>query len=265
LLDKSLEDLVEKKSKTKNPNKPRGGGQQGGRSNARGNGPRTGGPVRGQFQQNKTGGRQQQIFQKPGTQNRNRGGGRQGQNRADLNQQWTHNAYQDQDEGQSNTSSRQNSSDYGTKVRVTNLRFDVLEDELQELFCSVGKVHSVRVQYDKTGRSSGTADVIFKKHADALRAIREYDGRKIDDQAMSLSEVGQVNIGEKKMQQARERKENRTSFGGQSNNNNNSNNNSNNSNNRSESNSSFRQNNNRRNNSADDMDEDSNFKITVQY
>lgn len=40
----------------------------------------------------------------------------------------------------------------------------------------MGPVLNLKLQYDRSGRSTGTAYVIYETAADAKRAIREYDG-----------------------------------------------------------------------------------------
>jgi hypothetical protein len=42
----------------------------------------------------------------------------------------------------------------------------------QELFSTCGTIHSVKVFYDKSGRSEGKGEVIYKLNGDAERAVR---------------------------------------------------------------------------------------------
>jgi len=187
LLEKSLSDLISAEKKGKRANSNRGRGKT------------SAGPVRntGNRYQDKQGqgqrGRGRGSYTPQTTRGRGARRGRGGYESKNSDNQWTHNAYQD-DDGEEEVERPNNNDSYGSKVRVSNLKWDVLEDELKELFGRVGKVHSVKVHYDRAGRSNGTADVIFLKHSDALRSIREYNGRKIDDQAMEISELGSVNI-----------------------------------------------------------------------
>lgn len=67
----------------------------------------------------------------------------------------------------------------GTKVLVKNLKHDILEDDIKELFGTVGKVNQVEIVYDASGRSKGLARVWFLKAADAEKAIKQYDGNVV--------------------------------------------------------------------------------------
>lgn len=64
----------------------------------------------------------------------------------------------------------------GTKILVKNLKFDILEDDVSELFGTVGKVSKAEIVYDRSGRSKGIARVWFERRSDAEKAIKQYDG-----------------------------------------------------------------------------------------
>ncbi|KAF1795678.1 Friend of PRMT1 duplication [Phytophthora cactorum] len=65
----------------------------------------------------------------------------------------------------------------GTKILVKNLKFDILEEEVRELFGTVGEVSKAEIVYDRSGRSKGIARVWFTRRSDADKAIKQYDGR----------------------------------------------------------------------------------------
>jgi RNA recognition motif-containing protein len=46
----------------------------------------------------------------------------------------------------------------------------------QVLFGSIGKLNGCKLDYDKFGRSLGSATVIYENLADAKRAVSEYNG-----------------------------------------------------------------------------------------
>jgi len=79
----------------------------------------------------------------------------------------------------------------GTTIVVSNLKFDVLEDELQSLFGSVGKIENIEVSYDRSGRSMGNAKLTFAKRNDAIKAVEEFNNRTIDDLPMEVKLLGQ--------------------------------------------------------------------------
>ncbi|GLE02407.1 hypothetical protein PINS_up011245 [Pythium insidiosum] len=84
----------------------------------------------------------------------------------------------------------------GTKILVKNLKFDIMEDDMRELFETVGKVTKAEIVYDRSGRSKGIARVWFAKRADAERAIKQFDGRELDHQKMFITLDTDSNVRE---------------------------------------------------------------------
>ncbi len=72
-------------------------------------------------------------------------------------------------------------------IYVSNLGFQVNEEDLKSLFAEFGDVSSVKVITDReTGRSRGFAFVEMSDQGGA-EAIKKLDGRQVDGRAISVS------------------------------------------------------------------------------
>jgi RNA recognition motif-containing protein len=78
----------------------------------------------------------------------------------------------------------------GTKLYVGNLSFDVIENELQDLFSQAGAVKSVDIMQDRsTGRSRGFGFVEMASEGDATKAISMFNGKDFKGRAMTVNEA----------------------------------------------------------------------------
>jgi len=61
-------------------------------------------------------------------------------------------------------------------VKISGLRPTVTSDDVKEIFDKVGIVTKAFVNFNKNGRSDGSAEVTFAKRGDARNAVREFNG-----------------------------------------------------------------------------------------
>ncbi|KAE8257030.1 hypothetical protein A4X03_0g4814, partial [Tilletia caries] len=74
------------------------------------------------------------------------------------------------------------------KLKVEGLHYEITETDLRELFSSMGALASApEVVYDRSGRSTGVAYVLFKDAQDAASAKTEFDGQHARGEPISVS------------------------------------------------------------------------------
>lgn len=78
----------------------------------------------------------------------------------------------------------------GTKLYISNLDYGVTNDDIKELFAEVGDMKRYGIHYDKSGRSKGTADVVFSRRGDAVAAVKRYNNVELDGKPMKIEIVG---------------------------------------------------------------------------
>ena len=65
--------------------------------------------------------------------------------------------------------------------------FGVSNNDIQELFSEFGKLRSATIHYDRSGRSQGSADVIFDRKGDAIKGTKNFAA--ISQQARKFKKV----------------------------------------------------------------------------
>ncbi|KAG1441756.1 hypothetical protein G6F56_011347 [Rhizopus delemar] len=74
----------------------------------------------------------------------------------------------------------------GIELAIENLHYNVTEQDVLELFSTVGTVEKARLFYDRSGRSTGQAKVKYASSSDAERAIEKFDKVELDGQPMKI-------------------------------------------------------------------------------
>uniref|UniRef100_A0ACD5XU25 Uncharacterized protein n=1 Tax=Avena sativa TaxID=4498 RepID=A0ACD5XU25_AVESA len=76
------------------------------------------------------------------------------------------------------------------KLYISNLDYNVSNEDIKELFSEVGDVERYSINYDKSGRSKGTAEVVFARRSDALAALKRYNNVQLDGKPMKIEFIG---------------------------------------------------------------------------
>ena len=75
-------------------------------------------------------------------------------------------------------------------IYVGNLRYNLTEEALKELFEEFGAVNSVKIVKDRfSGESKGFGFVEMASDDDAKRAIADLNGKEIDGRALRVNEA----------------------------------------------------------------------------
>ncbi|XP_076918840.1 THO complex subunit 4B-like [Bidens hawaiensis] len=98
---------------------------------------------------------------------------------------WKHNAF-----GADQIMGTPAALETGTKLYVSNLDYGVSNEDIKELFAEVGDLKRYSIHYDRSGRSKGTAEIVFSRRQDALAAIKRYNNVQLDGKPMKIELVG---------------------------------------------------------------------------
>lgn len=163
-MDMSLDDMIESTKKEKRPG--RGGSRRGGKAEGRG------GSQRRQRQNI-----ERVPYSRPPP--------------LSADEPWQHDMFEATDAGENPAVRRRSSKPpvSGARIEISNLDWAVSNNDVQELFGTVGEVTKAEVDYDRSGRSLGTGQVLYPRVADAKRALAKFNGVELDGKPMHLKLV----------------------------------------------------------------------------
>ncbi|WOL06604.1 THO complex subunit 4D-like isoform X1 [Canna indica] len=82
----------------------------------------------------------------------------------------------------------------GTKLYISNLDYGVSNEDIRELFSEIGNLKRFAVHYDRSGRPSGSAEVVYVRRSDAIAALKRYNNVQLDGKPMKIEVIG-TNLG----------------------------------------------------------------------
>ncbi|KAK8683519.1 hypothetical protein V6N13_039578 [Hibiscus sabdariffa] len=103
---------------------------------------------------------------------------------------WQHDMYSSKGAAFQGQAGPASAIETGTKLYISNLDYGVSNDDIKELFSEVGDLKRYAIHYDWTGRSKGTAEVVFSRKADAMAAVKRYNNVQLDGKPMKIEIVG---------------------------------------------------------------------------
>ncbi|EMS65380.1 THO complex subunit 4-A [Triticum urartu] len=77
-----------------------------------------------------------------------------------------------------------------TKLYISNLDYNVSNEDIKELFSEMGEIQRYSINYDKSGRSKGTAEVVFSARSSAVAALKKYNNVHLDGKPMKIEVIG---------------------------------------------------------------------------
>ncbi|KAM3086608.1 hypothetical protein ACMFMG_000734 [Clarireedia jacksonii] len=115
-----------------------------------------------------------------------------------IDSEWVHDKFNDRNDSSSNRYNnyeRRETRDApervfnSAKILVENIHYDLTEDDLWDLFERMGRVVTLKLVYDRAGRSEGLAYVTYENPRDAQKAVDEFHGANANGQPIRLKIV----------------------------------------------------------------------------
>lgn len=120
---------------------------------------------------------------------------RRGGGARNVDGQWSHDMFDDEDVPRSSILNRLGtarggqggrSDRGGVEICVENLHYNVTEQDVKELFNTVADVTKAKLIFDPSGRSTGLAYISYQSLPDAEKAIQKYNNIELDGQPMQI-------------------------------------------------------------------------------
>ena len=86
------------------------------------------------------------------------------------------------------------------QMNLSNIHYNVSEQDLLQLFGGPSAVISCKIDYDESGRSLGTATILFVSKESAQDYSQKYQGQMLDGRLLNMELVGYVKPKENKQQ-----------------------------------------------------------------
>ncbi|KAJ1701421.1 hypothetical protein LUZ63_001200 [Rhynchospora breviuscula] len=77
----------------------------------------------------------------------------------------------------------------GTKLYISNLHYRIKNGVIDDLFSKFGEM-KYRMHYNRTGQTSGSAEVVYERRADAIKALEHYNGFLLAGRIMKVDILG---------------------------------------------------------------------------